>query len=57
MGTCFAPLAAELQLFCYEKDLMLSFFDKEFSWFIFEYFNSTLRYLYDNLTIVILDIW
>ena len=50
MGTNCAPLVADLFLFCYERDFMMSFSadnDDE----IIEAFNSTSRYLDDRLNI------
>ena len=44
MGTNCASLAADLFLFCYGKDFMLSLFDKNQTDAI-EVFNSTSRYL------------
>ena len=43
MGTNCAPLAADLFLFCYERDFMLSLSDNNQS-DIIEAFNSTSRY-------------
>ena len=45
MGTKCAPLVADLFLFCYERDFMLSLSDDNQSEVI-EAFNSTSRYLY-----------
>ena len=50
MGTNFAPLVADLFLFCYEKDFMLSLSDNNQA-DIIEAFNSTSRYLDDLLNI------
>ena len=50
MGTNYAPLVADLLLFCYERDFMLSLFDNNQGDFI-EAFNSTSRYLDDLLNI------
>ena len=50
MGTNCAPLLADLFLFCYEKDFMLSLLDKKQN-DIFEAFNSISRYLDDLLDI------
>ena len=50
MGTKCAPLVADLFLFCYEKDFMLSLSDANQSEDI-EAFNSTSRYLDDLLNI------
>ena len=46
MGTYCAPLVADLFLFCYERDSMLSLSDDNQSEVI-EAFNSTSRYLDD----------
>ena len=46
MGTNYAPLVADLFLFCYEKDFMLSLSDNKRA-DIIEAFNSTSRYLDD----------
>ena len=50
MGTNCAPLAADLFLFCYERDFMLSLSDNNQT-DIIEAFNSTSRYLDDLLNI------
>ena len=50
MGTNCAPLVADLFLFCYELDFMLSPSDNNQSEVI-EAFNSTSRYLDDLLNI------
>ena len=50
MGTNCAPLVADLFLFCYESDFMLSLSDDNQSEAI-EAFNSTSRYLDDLLNI------
>ena len=50
MGTTCAPLVADLFLFCYERDFMLSLSDANQSEVI-EAFNSTSRYLDDLLNI------
>ena len=50
MGTNCAPLVADLFLFCYERDFMLSLSDNNQADFI-EAFNSTSRYLDDLLKI------
>ena len=50
MGTSCAPLVANLFLFCYERDLMLSLSDNNQT-DIIEAFNSTSRYLDDLLNI------
>ena len=50
MGTYCAPLVADLFLFCYESDSMLSLSDNNQT-DIIEAFNSTSRYLDDLLNI------
>ena len=50
MGTNCAPLVADLFLFCYERDFMLSLSEDNQSGVI-EAFNSTFRYLDDLLNI------
>ena len=50
MGTYCAPLVADLFLFCYERDFMLSFSEDNQS-DVIEAFNSTSRYLDDLLNI------
>ena len=50
MGTNCAPLVADLFLFCYERDCMLSSSDNNQTGII-EAFNSTSRYLDDLLNI------
>ena len=50
MGTNCAPLVADLFLFCYERDFMLSLSDNDQT-DIIEAFNSTFRYLDDLLNI------
>ena len=50
MGTNCAPLVADLILFCYERDFMLSLSDNNQA-DIIEAFNSTSRYLDDLLNI------
>ena len=50
MGTNCAPLVADLFLFCYERDFMLSLSDNDQS-DVIEAFNSTSRYLDDLLNI------
>ena len=50
MGTNYAPLVADLFLFCYERDFMLSLSDNNQA-DIIEAFNSTARYLDDLLNI------
>ena len=54
MGTNCAPLVADLFLFCYERDFMLSLSEKNQSG-LFEAFNSTSRYLDDSLYIACND--
>ena len=46
MGTIYAPFVADLFLFCYERDFMLSLSDNNQA-DIIEAFNSTSRYLDD----------
>ena len=50
MGTNCAPLVADLFLFCYERDFMLSLSDNDKT-DIIEAFNSTSRYLDDLINI------
>ena len=50
MGTNCAPLVADLFLFCYERDFMLSLSENNQT-VIIEAFNSTSRYLDDFLNI------
>ena len=50
MGTNCAPLVADLFLFCYERDFMLSLSEDKQS-DVIEAFNSTSRYLDDLLNI------
>ena len=50
MGTNCAPLVADMFLFCYERDVMLSLSDNNQTDFI-EVFNSTSRYLADLFNI------
>ena len=50
MGTNYAPLVADLFLFCYERDFMLSLSDNNQT-DIIEAFNLTSRYLDDLLNI------
>ena len=50
MGTNCAPLVADLFLFCYERDCMMSLFDDKQAYVIDE-FNITSRYLDDILNI------
>ena len=47
VGTYCAPLVADLLLFCYERDFMLSLSDNNQS-DVIEAFNSTSRYLDDS---------
>ena len=50
MGTNFAPLVADLFLFCYERDFMMSLsVDKQAD--VIDAFNTTSRYLDDILNI------
>ena len=58
MGTNCAPLVADLFLFCYERDFMLSLSEDNQSGVI-EAFNSTSRYLDDllNMTITSIIAW
>ena len=53
MGTNCAPLVADLFLFCYERDFMLSLSDKNQT-DIIGAFNSTSRYL-DDLHVLNID--
>ena len=53
MGTNCAPLVADLFLFCYERDFMLSLSDNNQA-DIIEAFNSTARYLDNYLILIIL---
>ena len=46
MGTNWAPLAADLFLFCYERDFMMSLSDDKQA-DVFDAFNNTSRYLDD----------
>ena len=50
MGTNFAPLVADLFLFCYERDFMMSLSDDKQA-DVFAAFNTTPRYLDDILNI------
>ena len=52
MGTNCAPLVADMFLFCYERDFMLSLSDNNQS-DIIEAFNSTSRYLGDLLKVIV----
>ena len=58
MGTNCAPLVADLFLFCYEKDFMMSLSDEKQA-DVIDAFNTTSRYLDDILNInnVYLIIW
>ena len=59
MSTNCASSVADLFLFCYERDFMLSLSDNNKA-DIFEAFNSTSRYLDDlklKLIILILNVW
>ena len=49
MGTNCAPLVADLFLFCYERDFMMSLDDKQAD--VIDTFNTTSRYLDDILNI------
>ena len=50
MGTNYAPLVADLFLFCYERDFMMSFSDDKQA-DVIDAFNTTSRYLDDILNI------
>ena len=50
MGTNCAPLVADLFLFCYERDFMMSFSDDKQA-DVIDAFNTTSKYLYDILNI------
>ena len=50
MGTNCAPLVADLFLFCYERDFMMSFSDDKQA-DVIDAFNATSRYLEDILNI------
>ena len=50
MGSYCAPIVADLVLFCYERDFMLSLSDNNQA-ILFEAFYSTSRYLHDLLNI------
>ena len=52
MGTHCAPLVADLFLFCYERDFMMSLSDKQAD--IIMAFNTTSRYLDDILNVNII---
>ena len=51
MGTNYAPLVADLFLFCYERDFMLSLSDNNQT-DIIEAFNSASGYLDDLIMII-----
>ena len=53
MGTNYAPLVADLFLFCYERDFMLSLSDNNQT-DIIEAFNSTPDIQMTNLILIIL---
>ena len=50
IGTNFAPLVADLYLFCYERDIMKSLTEEK-QYDMIDAFNSTSRYLNDLLNI------
>ena len=50
MGTYCAALVADLFLFCYEKDFMMSLFDDKQA-YVIDAFNTAARYLDDTLNI------
>ena len=50
MGTNFAPLVADLFLYCYDRDFMDSL-NHDNQTYVIDAFNSTSRYLYDILNI------
>ena len=50
MGTNCAPLVADLFLFCYERDFMMSLSDDKQA-DVIDAFNTTFRYLDDNLNV------
>ena len=58
MGTNFASLVADLFLFCYERDFMMSLSADKVAEII-DAFNSTSRYLDDvlNIDTTILTVW
>ena len=56
MGTHCAPLVADLFLFCYERDFMMSLSDDKQA-DVIDAFNITSRYLDDILNMFILTIW
>ena len=53
MGTHCAPLVADLFLFCYERDFMMSLSDDKQAYIIMA-FNTTSRYLDDILNVNII---
>ena len=57
MGTNCALLVADLFLFCYERDFMMSLYDNQAD--VIDAFNNTFRYLDDILKInnIYLTIW
>ena len=58
MGTNCAPLVADLFLFCYERDFMMSLSDDKQA-DVIDAFNTTSRYLDDIIILImfILTIW
>ena len=58
MGTNCAPLVADLYLFCYERDFMMSLSDDQQA-DVIDAFNTTSRYLEHILILImfILTIW
>ena len=58
MGTNCAPLVADLFLFCYERDFMMSLSDYKQT-DVIDAFNTTSKYLDDFLILImfILTIW
>ena len=58
MGTNCAPLVADLFMFCYERDVMMSLSDDKQA-AVIDAFNTSSRYLDDILIInnVFLTIW
>ena len=58
MGTKFAPPVADLFLFCYERDFMMTLSDYKQA-DVIDAFNTTSRYLGDILNInnVYFEIW
>ena len=51
MGTNYAPMVADLFPFCYEMDFMMSLSDDKQA-DVIDTFNTTSRYLDDNITII-----